>query len=67
MAVEGDIGASESAKGGLACGKVDTKAAIGGMAEFNVEVFSGISVRALLGINMGYSLRWEWRGRMRGG
>ena len=67
MAVEGDIGAGESAEGELACGKVDTKAAIGGMAEFNVEVFSGISARALLGINMGCSLRWEWGGRLQGG
>ena len=67
MAVEGDIGASESAKEELACGKVDTKAAIGGTAEFDVEVFSDISARVLLGINMGCSLRWEWEGRLRGG
>ena len=38
LAVEGDVGAGEGAEGELACGKVDAKAAIGRVTEFNVEV-----------------------------
>ena len=67
LAVEGDVRAGEGAEGELACGKVDAKAAIGGVTEFNVEVFSSISARALLGVNMGCSLHGGWGGRLLGG
>ena len=55
LAVESDIGAGECAEGDPASGEVDTEAAIGGVAEFDVKVFSGISARKLFGVDMGYS------------
>ena len=55
LAVEGDIGAGERAERQLASGKVDAEAPIGGVAKFDVELFSGISARSLFGVDMGYS------------
>ena len=34
------------------------------MAKFNVEVFSCISAGALLRVDVGYSMRWKYRGRV---
>ena len=56
LAVKSDIGAGYGAERELTGGEVDTEAAIGGVAKFNVEVFSGISARALLRVDMGYSM-----------